>query len=411
MVILYLKKMTLSKYPIIYMLLLMPFFEPLVIDLLIERYPNQSIWSVLNYLFKISELLIASFIYLLWFQKILYRKKLIDDLDTLLVLHLLFMIISCFINTDFAISFLGSTFCTIALIPLSEYMIKKSDIDFLKAGKNLFGLWSLYGIISAFLFPNGFIISATKYDAIFGLGSKNNAFPFFFAYLFFLFAYRMKAGKRLSLSSPIIITGMIMAAVIYTSINTIICIGLVLGVYFLEKSGNLFFKKQNAFLCLIILIVVIVMIYVGFNMHITEVLLTKFGRNSTFSNRDVIWEQAVSFFKNSIFFGKGASLEYKTVWLNIKTQHAHSQYLDKLAKFGIFSFIFLIIALVKLFRKINKCINLYQINLLATMVLIYMLHMAFDTYNYNFYIIILVVLNTFVKQNFQTQRRKNEKRY
>lgn len=386
----------------------MPFFEPLVIDLLIERYPKAVVWFVIDCIFKICELTIAGCIYLLWFQKILRKKRLTDKIDVLFILHLLFMIISCLLQMDFAISFFGSTFCAIALIPLSEYMIQKSEKDFLMAGKALFGFWSIYAIMTAFIFPNGFGVSSTKYDAIFGLGAKNNAFPFFFTYTFFIIANKVKANKRLPLSLLLICSLMIMAANIYSSKSTMICIGFVLCVFLLEKSKSGFFKHQNVFLWLIVLASFVTMIYARLNMHIIESVLIKFGRNSTFSHRDVIWSHAISYLRNSPIWGAGASIEYRTVWPTIKVQQAHSQYLDKLAKFGLVSFSFLVLVLIKLFGKIRQCNNFGQINILAIMVLIYMIHMAFDTYNYNFFIIIFITLNSFIRQNICIQKGKNE---
>lgn len=379
----------------------MPFFEPLIIDVLIEYYPNQYVWTIIDCSFKIFELVIAGFVYLIWVQKALRQKKSVSKIGMLLILHLLLMIFSCILHMDFAITFFGSTFCTIALIPLSEYMIRKSKMDFLLAGKLLFSFWLIYGIITTFLFPNGFNVSSSKYSAIFGLGAKNNAFPFYFAYLFFLFAYKTKKNVRLPFYTPFVIAGIIVAALIYKSISTMFCIGLVLCIYLLDKNSNLLKKRKIAFFCFIVLTFVIVMIYIGLNTPTLEILLAKFGRNTTFSHRDVLWSQAISHFKRSPFWGIGASLRYQTVWANNITQHAHSQYLDKLAKFGIISFSFLAIALTKLFRKICQCDNLRQVNILAAMVLIYMLHMAFDTYNYNFFIIILITLNSFVVKTFQ----------
>lgn len=55
----------------------MPFFEPLIIDVLIEYYPNQYVWTIIDCSFKIFELVIAGFVYLIWVQKALRQKNLL----------------------------------------------------------------------------------------------------------------------------------------------------------------------------------------------------------------------------------------------------------------------------------------------------------------------------------------------
>ncbi len=401
------KRLFVTKRSILYSFLLLPFFEPLLIDVLLARYPNEVTWSLISCLFKISELVIAAYVYFSLFFSLLWKKT-FSRVNILLILHLVLMIVSCFVKMEIAVTFFGSTFCTIALVFLSESMIRKSEEDFLKAGRILFGSWSAYAIISAFLFPNGFVESTTKYNAIFGLGAKNNAFPFFFAYIYFLFADEIKKNKRLPFYVPIVVAGMVVAAVIYTSVNTMICIGLIWGVYLINNNYKLFFKRQNIFVWLTALVIVISTIYVGMNLPIMEKLLAKLGRNITFSHRDVIWSHALSYLKNNPIFGAGANIKYRTVWSGEITRQAHSQYLDKLAKFGILPFIFLVAAIIKIFGSIRKCNDKNKMNLLATMLLIYMFHMAFDTYNYNFYIIIIIILNSFVHQNLRQCKSKNE---
>lgn len=402
------KRLLATKCSIIYVFLLIPFFEPLLVDVLLARYPNNIIWLLADCLFKISELIIAGYVYFSSLYNVLWRKKTIDKVEILLVLHLAFMIVSCLVKMNIAVTFFGSTFCTIALVFLSENMIRKSETDFLRAGRILFGFWSAYAIISAFLFPNGFVASTTKYNAIFGLGAKNNAFPFFFAYLFFLFADEIKTNKRLPFYVSVVVAGMIGAAVIYTSVNTMICIGFVWGIYFINNNYNLLFKRQNILVWLMALVIVISAIYLGLNLPIMEKILAKLGRNVTFSHRDVIWSHALSYFKSNPIFGAGANIQYRTVWPGEITRQAHSVYLDRLAKFGILPFMFLVVAIIKIFGSIKKCNDKNKINLLATMILIYMFHMAFDTYNYNFYIIIVIILNSFVRQNLRQCKRRNE---
>jgi O-antigen ligase len=322
-----------------------------------------------------------------------------------LILHICAMVAAGLLNRNTSLTALGGLYANAGFCLLCAALYTHFKEDFFRTGFVFFAILALWGVTTVYIFPYGFLKSGTVYDAIYGLGAKNNAFPFYFALIFF--SLLVLKNKQKLLFIPIAIMATVIAGYICGSTNTIICMILVLMLYLVAAFLRRIFTKLNPVVFLIAFVAIIALIYEGLESELIAGVLAKFKRSLTFSGRNVLWQQAVEYFSNSPLIGVGSEIIY-TLVNKVTTAHAHSQWLDKLAKYGIIPLIFLVFVVLRTFIKSRKTVNREKANLLCGMLLIYMLHMSFDTYNYNFFTLFIIVANC-IMDDETVQQPESEK--
>lgn len=359
------------------------FFPPLSIDVL------GGSWMLADYLYKGMQILVSTGAYLSY---LVNRKRLASDYVIFLLLHFLLIIVACVFNKSISIVLLGQMYAAIGFTLLCAECYRKSKKNFLNAALSVFAVLAIFGMLSAYIFPNGFTNESSKYRAVYFLGTKNNSFPFYFCYLFFLFVQSMEENRAPDSKIMWMIIVMIGSSLIFQSVNTLLCLLLILAVYVVATRFTQVLASMNMRLILIIVTSVIVLVYLGSQTSIFSVFLNSLGRSTTFSGRDMLWKQAMAYFAAKPIFGAGSVLSY-TAYSGIEAGHAHSQFLDRLARYGILPAIMLVCLIVKTYTKVPKCHNIKKANLLSILLLIYMIHMSFDSYNLNFFIICIFIVN------------------
>ncbi len=381
---------------VVYIVLLLAFFEPLSVEMLAEG-DYSPLWNLLDIVFKGLNILFATLGYGIVFYRFFVKKEKYDLLYFVLALHMILFVISCLANGSFPVTFLGSTYGSVGMLFLLDALLKNSESRFLLAGKVLFGALCAASVLSIFLFPHGFFNNASKYQALWALGAKNNAFPFYYIFFLFLFAEKSCLNKKLCVLTVLSVIAMIIGARICQSANTTICLFLILVVYILYKTGFLV-EKLDIRILLGLFALLLLVVYLGSRLQLIDFVASLFGRNATFSGRDYLWEQAIDHALANPLFGAGNDILYSMRSNpDATTAHAHSQYLDKLAKFGFPQLIALIVTLAILVTRVHKNADKRQSRMMGLMLLIYMLHMSFDTYNYNFFVAAIVVVNWLVR--------------
>lgn len=363
------------------------FFPPMSVNVLSDRFGG--VWKLLHYGIKAGQILLATAGYVLW---IMDRKRQKSFWFIGLVAHICVMAAAGLLNGNTRLITLGGLYANAGFCLLFSVLYIHAKEDFLRAGLITFFALSVWGVITVYLFPMGFLQSETVYEAIYGLGSKNNAFPFYFAYIFFWLLAVKDTDKRTCILIQMAIIATVIAGYICKSTNTMICMVLImlltLSFFFLKR----FFAKLNPVIFLAAFVALIALVYVGIESDLVASFLSKFKRSLTFSGRDVLWDQAVAYFSDSPLIGSGGEIIY-TLASKVTTPHAHSQWLDKLAKYGIVPMLLLGFVVLRTFLMARKTADRTKANLLCGMLLIYMLHMSFDTYNYNFFTIVIIVAN------------------
>lgn len=367
-------------------LMLFVFFPPMSLNHLID---TSGLWRGVNYLYKVGQLVFAGLGVFFW---IISRTREQSKWFALLVAHMGLMILVCLPNGSMTIDVLQRKFLELGFCFLCAELYRKNRSDFIKAALGVFAVYTLWGVATIYLFPRGFNHASSTYRALYGLGAKNNSFPHFFAFFFFLFLYSAGQGKRLQRKIPVLIIVVMAAGLICESINTVLCIGLVLVLYYLVTKFRPVFLRLSPRILFISFVTIITLVYLGTQLQVVELMLAYFNRSTTFSGRTVLWGQAFSDMLSKPLFGAG----YDTVFTLLGgtvSSHAHSQWLDKMAKFGIVQAIPLFMMLYYTFVKAGKHPDRLKGNMIAVLLLIYMLHMSFDTYNYNFFTLFVIVVN------------------
>ena len=131
-------------------------------------------------------------------------------------------------------------------------------------------------------------------------------------------------------------------------------------------------------------------------------LLSSLGRNASFTGRDTLWQQAIDYFRANPLFGSGENLVF-TLKSGDVTNHAHSQYLNRLAKYGLVPFVFLAGSLAVLTERMTSARRTLLMNLIGSCLIVYLLHMSFDDYSYNFFLLTVMIANYIASGNSRRQ--------
>ncbi len=362
-------------------LLLLPFFEPLSFNLFVRFGYYARFFSAVADLFLLGRLFAASWAFLYCLRKYVIRELVCDKAAVLFFLHVLLMAVSCVVNGSIGAGIAGQIYNYLGFILLCGIMMRRSPELFLESGLLMFGTLSLIGCASIFIHPHGWIKAD---DAYYLLGGKNTAFPYYFCFIFSYFALKgffRREVPRIGWLIVIFTAG----AVVADSSSSTACLLLLLVVYIATQYFLPVMRGVKPWVLAVILAVLMISIYMGTVFAPLQSLIKSLGRNATFTGRDVLWTQAVDYLKAHPLFGSGEHLTF-TLKSGTVTNHAHSQYLNRLAKYGAVPFIFLILGLFVLFRRLLFAKKKLLFNLIGTCVVIYLLHMCFDDYSYNFFL-------------------------
>lgn len=380
-------KLKFSRKALFLFLALLVFFPPMSLSHLIR---TSALWQGVNYMFKVGQLAFAALGILLWMVSGRREHAL---WFWLLILHMFGMLGSCVMNGSVTFDVFQRMMIEIGFCFLCAELYRKYRGMFIRSALAVFAVYTLFGVASIYAFPRGFNRAGSTYSALYGLGAKNNSFPFYFAFFFFLYIHSMMQTRQLPKKTPVLLLGTLLAGLICESVNTMLCLLLLWVLYYLVTKFRFAFLGFKPRVFFILFIAVIVFVYLGTQMNFIQNLLALFNRSTNFSGRPVLWQQAYENLADNPLFGAGY---YSTFTLRGGTvsNHAHSQWMDKLAKYGIVPMIPLFIMLLRTFAKAGKSPEKLIGNMLAVLLLIYMLHMSFDTYNYNFFTICVIVINS-----------------
>lgn len=262
--------------------------------------------------------------------------------------------ISSLLNGSLYLRFTIGSFALFGFALLCQESIHRNRREFISACKILFGALSIIGAIQIILMPYGFLNARYKAYAIYLLGSKNSSFFYYVVYIFFSFYDDIENYKKIGKKSFAMIAIFVVAAFSCESMNTLMML-LMISVFAIAINYSSFIRQILKPWYVIAVVVTVAVILL--NSAIRELLtpiLNLIGRDATFTGRDVLWYQAIHFFKKRPFAGNGILTEYRLID-GVMQDNAHSQFLDLLAKYGVFVFATYIsipiLALAKVVKK------------------------------------------------------------
>ena len=369
--------------------LLLPFFEPMLFGFLEEKGINIRLWGTIGNVFLLMRIAIVAITLFKSFRLLIIRRLHLGKSLTLLVINVFMWGVSSFITHTSDLRLWVNIIQNIGFILLCSILIDESENDFFKASIAVFGVLSSVGVASIVLHPLGYFNAKTTNDALYFLGGKNGSFPYYFSLFFCVIAYYLVwKRKKPRIAGWILVT--IGAALICHSSNSVLCLLLIWGCLVLAGCPPTVVKKINPKMITIIIIVFITTIYIGNISSSVTTLLGRIGRDSTFSGRDVLWSQALSYITKSPLWGVGTNAKFILRDLR-DAGHAHSQYLHRLALHGLIPFSFFVMSIIAIYRKGDKIRNKYNVHIIELLMSVYLLHMAFDTYPYYYFILMIVI--------------------
>lgn len=381
------KKIRFSWKELYIFLLIIPFFKLLSIGSFQDQDFHKSFFKLIGYLYDGGRIIAGTIGYILFIKN---RFKFSFSFSRKFAVFFLIEAVSCIANRSLDVFIAIKIYAYIGFVLLLDDCFSKRGDKTLREIRNLFGGLSILAVITTIIFPLGFLHGERVYEAVYLLGGKNASFPFYYMFLISWFLLYTINDKKHGIPQwgLCIIALMMVAAFICQSVNSLVALALIAIITVLYTSVK---PRIGAIIPTTILFTLLSLIYVGTNIPVIEKLLASLGRNSTFSYRTILWEQAFSYISANPVFGSGYQLEYKIG--ELVTDHAHSTYLDMFSKYGIVAFIpfiFLIYLTIKNTYRIKyaplKCyIGLFLV--------VYLFHMGFDDYNFNFQIFILMLVN------------------
>ncbi|MBQ9314987.1 MAG: O-antigen ligase family protein [Clostridia bacterium] len=380
-----------KKESILFSLLLFPFFEPMLFGLLESNGINTHIWKTIGNIFLASRVSVIFISLFLFVKMLIQRKHLFDNAIICLIINILLWGASSFFNRSGDIKLWANVFQNIGFIIVCIVLLNSSSKCFFQASILLFGSLTIVGALSIFFHPLGYFSARTTNEAFYFLGGKNGSFPYYFFFFYSKILYDLIWKKeKPKMYFWLLLT--ITAAGICKSANSIICLLMILLCLMLLNSPKLLINSINPVFIFSIVVAFITMLYVGNVVDPLRNILNYFGKNDTFSGRDILWAQAFHYIISSPFWGVGNNAVFILRDLR-DAGHAHSQYLHRLSLYGIIPFVFFVISIMIVLRKDSPILDKPIANTIKLLFIVYLFHMAFDTYPYYFPILLIMMGN------------------
>ncbi len=296
------------------------------------------------------------------------------------------------------------------------HFLSKDSFKFYTAICYLSGIYNVIQALTVIIYyPNGinhYIGSYWKQTlagAIYFFGSKNQALFYMLVFLItFVIKEKIRTGKYIK-RVYVYIAFFAVEAVRIDSANTLFCL-LLFGIIYTvcmmriqEKFSFLFTPGLYIGFNILIFFFICILAKAD-NNFIISTIVGLMGRDSTFTNRNLIWAQTLKYFLSNPLIGTG-EISFKV--LNSIQSQAHNMYLDILYKYGLIAFAPYFFVIIYAGRKLqNYKKNFFGALFVGTM-FIMLLHNCFDAmddYIFIFLIVVFCSLNKKIISVFEKAR-------
>ena len=332
-----------TKHITVDILLLLPFFELMVFELLSKKGYMESEANFIMSICSICRLIIS--IYYIFLRKSYWSYTAMG-----FAVFIISENIVSTLNGSIYINYFIGSFTTVGLCLLCSALIRKSYKNYIDACITLFGALSIINAIQCYAMPGGFFGAYYKESAVYLLGSKNTCFFFYAVFLYFLLYDEALEKKRFRLSTLFIMLFLIGATYVSDAMNAFVMLCMAFVYYCMIALGTKVYKIFNIKYLLSTVTIVAVFILIPELRGIFKPILNMIGRDTTVTGRDVLWLQAITKFQKNPLIGNGILTEY-VLETGVIADHAHCHYLDVLAKYGVITFFSFVLTIVCVIRK------------------------------------------------------------
>lgn len=375
-----------SKEILANIIILLPFFELLTFEELIQTNHAPVLWKIVLIVYSLSRISFSSIA--------LFKGNIDSSLISfwgILTFIVLENIVSLF-NDSLYINFFVGSLTMAGLVLICSKMIFKSSRIFICSCYYLFGFMSILGMLSTFIFPNGFFHAPIKAYAIYFLGSKNTAFFYYIVFIYFLLYRDLIYYGHFLFKRVLWIILFIISSLICDAANSFIILLIILIIYTFNCKVNISLRLFKFKILLPIILVLALLILIEPVRNLFSPIFGLLGRDVTFTGRDFLWHQAIQKFLEHPLLGNGIDTTFK-LQTGAVASHAHSHYLDILSKYGVITLASLIVTIGMVIRKSKKYNNNRYVIMLNWIIMFALLvHSIIDHLMiYNFLIILVSI--------------------
>lgn len=364
-------KISFNLNSVILALCIIAFFPPSFFDFT----PNG---VYLTYLFIAIKAIVS-----IWFGFVylIYRKK--NALDFLILLFLLSQIISANQTATLTFGFLASQIFLFGFYIFVRAHLEDNPHQFLRVLFNVFMSYIMIQVATQIIYVNGFDPHNVFGDfRSYFIGRKNGSTPYLM-YTFVSFYLLNGYGLlKMSVREIVFLTFIITLAFLTKSSTAIMCIGIAaLMIYtgVTDRIGTIYTKIAAT-----VYIFLSAIILSTENRLISSLMGFVFGKSS-FSGRTNIWQLAIKYFRENMWFGYGLNISF-VPWTNgVVIYSAHNTLLDILARYGIFTGIFFLVIIAGMFFGKSRI----KSRILLAFLISYLLYCLMENSSILFFILIV----------------------
>jgi O-antigen ligase len=334
---------------LLYIIIVYPFFKTYYFSVL-------GIMPDVNQFLFISSLVIIGFLYLTRLPWINLNSGM-----KFIIIYYILILISTILSNSLSSDYLSLLAFSIGFGLLVNYSLQNKN-EFLYFLSSVYFLLYIYVVSNLFfmvLYPNG-IPSITKYLDFpqYVFGNENSVIKLVLPGLCFAFLYDLIKFKKIRMKSWLLLTLVWLTLVNTWSVTSML--GLLLFTFILLKRVGRKYIFFDYYTMLGFSIGVSVFIlFLKYENNILAKILQLFGKDLTFSNRDLLWENTLTSIMISPLWGFGVQDSVALWEYTGNTFGSHNYFLDTTFRGGLVALIFFIAGLVYFGKKLVKQQNNY----------------------------------------------------
>lgn len=342
---------------ILFIIIVYPFFKP-------YYFGELGIMPIVNQILFIISLTVIGLFYFFNLQYINLNSGMI-----FIIIYYVLILISTTLNNSLNYDYFSLIAFAFGFALLVSYCLRSKNnfLSFLSAVYVLLYAYVVANLIAMFLYPSGIpSITVNSEFPNYVFGNTNSVIKVVIPGLCFSFLYDLLKLNKIRKRSWLLLVLVWLTLLNTWSVTSMLGL-FVFTFILLNKVG----KKQLSFWYFNMLIVSIalsiLLVILKYESNVLATILQLFGKSLTFSDRDVLWFNALDSIKSSPVWGYGVQNEEIIRWYIGNRHGSHNYYLDTLFRGGFAALFFLIFSLLYFGRKIIKCeTNLVTRTLIAT---------------------------------------------
>lgn len=329
------KKININKIStekIICVLLLIPYFEPL----LFKEYIFKTVDNMYS-LFKI----IGMFVVIIYFLKYNFLKQKISICSCLILVMELLLLFSTLINRGDIVKFLGPAVSIISLVLITEVFFRKLKLDFLRISRNVIFILTIINITFQIIYPTG-ILPEVNF-----LGIDNRLVFFYIPMIFFSVVYDLLRKNKLSYFSYFLIGISLWSTISLWAVGGSLGLIIMLISVVLTNRVKLLSQISMMKLVTIDLVINLLVVFLQVQKYFENFIVNILHKDITLTGRTYLWEWAIDLFQKSPVIGIGIQSDSYMYNIYRWVAHPHNVFLNYITTSGIIG---LILYLIILFR-------------------------------------------------------------